>query len=65
MTYDLRSAMELSRLATRGVFGKALADIAPTLPDLRVVVADVETSARVGDIHSASPEKVINVGIAE
>lgn len=65
MTYDLRSAMELSRLASRGVFGKALADIAPTLPDLRIVVADVESSARLGDIRSVSPEKVINVGIAE
>ena len=65
MTYDLRSAMELSRLASRGVFGKALADLAPELPDLRVVVADVESSARIGDIRAASPEKVINVGIAE
>lgn len=65
MTYDLRTAMELSRLATRGVFGKALADIAPTLPELMVVVADVESSARVGDVRACSPEKVINVGIAE
>ncbi len=65
MTYDLRSAMELSRLATRGVFGKALADIAPEMPDLRVVVADVESSARVGEIREQDPSKVVNVGIAE
>lgn len=65
MTYDLRTAMELSRLATRGVFGLALADVEPLLPDLRIVVADVASSARLDGIAKRVPEKVINVGIAE
>lgn len=65
MTFDMRSSMELSRLASRGVFGKALADLEPEMPDLRIVAADVETSARLQDIRAKAPEKVINVGIAE
>lgn len=65
MTFDLRSAMELSRLSSRGVFGAALKDLEPSLPDLRIVTADVESSARVSEIRKSSPEKVINVGIAE
>lgn len=65
MTFDLRSAMELSRLSSRGVFGAALKDLEPLMPDLRIVVADVESSARVGEIRQNAPGKVINVGIAE
>ena len=65
MTYDLRSAMELSRLASRGVFGKALTDIEPEMPDLKVVVADVASSARVQEIERSAPSKFVNVGIAE
>lgn len=65
MTFDLRSAMELSRLSSRGVFGAALKDLEPSLPDLRIVAADVESSARLGEIRQNAPEKVVNVGIAE
>ena len=65
MNYDLRTAMELSRLSSRGVFGKALADIEPSMPDLRVVVADVASSARVEELAANAPEKFVNVGIAE
>lgn len=65
MTFDMRSSMELSRLASRGVFGKALADLEPEMPDLRIVAADVETSARLQDIRATAPAKVINCGIAE
>ena len=65
MTFDMRSAMELSRLSSRGVFGKALSEIEPELPNLMVVVADVASSARVGDIARNAPQKFVNVGIAE
>ena len=65
MTFDVRSAMELSRLSSRGVFGKALSDIEPEMPELMVVVADVASSARVEEIARIAPGKFVNVGIAE
>lgn len=65
MTFDLRSATELSRLSSRGVFGAALKDIEPSMPDLRLVVADTEGFSCVSAIGQSSPEKIINVGIAE
>ena len=65
MNFDMRSAMELSRLSSRGVFGKALSDIEPEMPELMVVVADVAAAARVEEIARRMPEKFVNVGIAE
>jgi len=65
MTFDMRTSMELSRLASRGVFGRALTDLEPGMPDLRVVVADVGSSARLSELAQHAPEKFINVGIAE
>lgn len=65
MNFDLRSAMELSRLSSRGVFGKALSDVEPEMPELMVVAADVASSARVEEIARRAPEKFVNVGIAE
>ena len=65
MTFDMRSAMELSRLSSRGVFGKALADIEQEIPELMVVAADVASSARVESIEKNAPGKFVNVGIAE
>lgn len=61
----MRTAMELSRLASRGVFGKALSDLEPEMPELMVVVADVASSARVEPIAQNAPGKFVNVGIAE
>ena len=65
MTFDMRSAIELSRLSSRGVFGEALKDIEPSMPDLRVVVADTEGFSSVSEFRHAAAEKVVNVGIAE
>ena len=59
MNFDMRSAMELSRLSSRGVFGKALSDIEPEMPELMVVVADVASSARVEEIARRMPEKFV------
>ena len=61
----MRSSMELSRLASRGVFGKALADIEPEIPELAVVVADVASSSRTLEIAKNAPHKFFNCGIAE
>lgn len=65
MNYDLRTAMEWSRLASRGVFGKALADLEPERPDLMAVVADVGSSACLETFAQQAPGKFVNVGIAE
>lgn len=51
-----------SRISSRGVFGQALIDISKENEDLKVVVADVSSSARLTDIEA---DKIINVGIAE
>ncbi len=65
MNFDMRSSLELSRLSSRGVFGKALTDVEPDIPELMVVVADVASSARVDGIKKNAPKKFVNVGIAE
>lgn len=65
MNYDLRTAMEWSRLASRGVFGKALAALEPEHPDLMAVVADVGSSACLEAFAQQAPGKFVNVGIAE
>ncbi len=51
-----------SRISSRGVFGQALTDISKENKDLRIVVADVSSSARLSGIDT---DKIINVGIAE
>lgn len=65
MIFDTKTVQNFSRISSRGVFGKALADLEPKIPDLRVLVADVTGSARLDDFAKNSPEKLINVGIAE
>src|SRR5574344_600645 len=65
MSFTLQEINQLSRLSSRGVFGKALVDIQESMPKLRVVVADVMTSARLEEFNEKAPHKLINVGIAE
>ena len=65
MIFDAQTVQNFSRISSRGVFGKALADLEPTMSDLRVLVADVTGSARLDDFAKNAPEKLINVGIAE
>lgn len=65
MLVDNSFIQNLSLLGSRGTFGLALKDIEPRREDLRVVVADVKTSAKLVDFEKQAPSKLINVGIAE
>lgn len=65
MTFDAATIRELSLLGSRNVFGLALRDMAPDHPRVKAVVADVLTSARLGDFAALGPDRLVNVGIAE
>lgn len=65
MTVDAGTIRELTLLGSRNVFGRALRDIAPDFPNIRAVVADVKTSARLSDFSELGPDRLVNVGIAE
>lgn len=65
MEINLRTALELSRLSSRGVFGKALNEITTKDDNIMAVVADVMSSAKLGDFNENFPEKLVNAGIAE
>ena len=65
MNVNLKTALELSRLSSRGVFGKALSEITTIDDNLMVLVADVMSSARLDEFCEKFPNKFINVGIAE
>lgn len=65
MKIDIRTSLELSRLSSREVFGKALNEITEKDDNTMVIVADVMTSAKLCDFNKNFPEKLINVGIAE
>ena len=63
--FDSEAIRNLSLMGSRNVFGIALRDVAECHPDIRAVVADVKTSARLGDFAELSPDRLVNVGIAE
>ena len=65
MIFDLRSALELSRLAPVGVVGAALESLEPMMPDLKVVVADTMNFSSLSAFATVAPDKLVNVGIAE
>ncbi len=65
MDFDKTTVNNFSRMASRGVFGKALEDIEYKYDNLKVVVADVLTSAKLEGFYKKAPHKLINVGIAE
>ncbi len=65
MEFDLKNIMELSRLSSRGVYGKALSDITTENDNTIAVVADVMTSSKLEEFCKKFPNKFINVGIAE
>ena len=65
MIFDIQTVQNFSRISSRGVFGRALTDLEPNMPDLRVISADVTKSARLDEFLTKAPEKIINVGIAE
>ncbi len=65
MEFDFKNMMELSRLSSRGVYGKALSDITQANDNIMAVVADVMTSSKLEEFCKKFPDKFINVGIAE
>lgn len=65
MEINQKVGLELSRLSSRGTFGKALNEITSNDDNLMVLVADVMSSARLSEFCQNFPDKFINVGIAE
>lgn len=65
MLIDTSFIQNLSRLGSRNVFGTALKEIEPSRQNLKAVVADVMTSAKLTEFYEQAPQKLINVGIAE
>ena len=65
MEINTKTGLELSRLSSRGVFGKALNDLTKSDDNLMVLAADVMSSARLNEFAEKFPQKFINVGIAE
>lgn len=65
MDYTFQEIQTLSRIGSRGVFGKALAELTENYPELRVVAADVMSSARLEEFTQKASARFINVGIAE
>ena len=57
--------MSGEKLAQRSYYGKALAHLAETNPDVVVLDADLADSAKTGDFKKVAPERFIECGIAE
>ena len=53
------------RLAQRDYYGKALADLAPSRPDIVVMDADLAGSTKTSSFKAVTPERFVEVGIAE
>ena len=53
------------RLAQRDYDGKALADLAPSRPDIVVMDADLAGSTKTSSFKAVTPERFVEVGIAE
>lgn len=53
------------RLAQRDYYGKALADLAPSRPDIVVMDADLVGSTKTSSFKAVAPERFVEVGIAE
>ncbi len=65
MEFNLKNMMELTRLASRGVYGKAMADLTKENDNIMAVVSDVMTSSKLEEFAQKFPKKIINTGIAE
>jgi transketolase len=59
------NARQWSRLGSRGVFGQAILDIAPSISNLMVISADLGNSSGLDRFKKAYPDQYLNVGIAE
>ena len=56
---------EKIKMATREAYGKALAALAPEMPDLVVLDADLSGSTKTKEFAKVAPERFFNCGIAE
>lgn len=56
---------ENRKLAQRNYYGKALAELARTNPDVVVLDADLAGSTKTSEFRKAAPERFIEIGIAE
>ena len=56
---------EKIKMATREAYGKALASLAPEMPDLVVLDADLSGSTKTKEFAKVAPERFFNCGIAE
>lgn len=61
-TYNV---LDVDRFATREMYGKVLAEIGQTNPDIVVLTADLMRSNKTGDFAKEIPERFFNFGIAE
>ncbi|PID55852.1 1-deoxy-D-xylulose-5-phosphate synthase [candidate division KSB3 bacterium] len=57
--------MTTQRIAMRDAFGEALVTLAPEIPELVVLDADVSSSTKTGLFGRQYPERFFNVGVAE
>lgn len=61
-TYNV---IDVDRFATREMYGKVLAEIGQSNPDIVVLTADMMRSNKTGDFAKVIPERFFNFGIAE
>lgn len=61
-TYNI---IDVDRFATRAMYGKVLAEIGQTNPEIVVLTADMMRSNKTGDFAKVIPERFFNFGIAE
>ena len=55
----------MAKMATRGAYGKALAELIVENPKVIVLDADLSKSTKTADAKAVCPERHVNVGIAE
>ena len=56
---------DVKLLSMRDALGQALVDLAPQIPELVVLDADVSASTKTGAFAKAHPDRFFNIGVAE
>jgi transketolase len=65
LTINAANARTWSMLGSRGTFGVAILDAAPSFDDLMVLTADLCITSGLERYRNSCPDKFLNVGIAE
>ena len=65
LEFNQLTARFLSKLGHRGAFATALSELAPRLPNLSVLTADLASLTGLERFKTAHPDKFYNLGIAE